>query len=72
MKSFSEGMQMVYGAAGMQRPPTRKELYEALDIIQDALYGHRDRLIEQKDEISNLRASLPKPKVRVPAGSERT
>ena len=57
--SVKDQMIKLYGTAGMIRPPSRNELYDAVELITEAIKGHKDRL-------DALEAG--KPKVRVQAG----
>ena len=57
--SVKDQMIKLYGTAGMIRPPSRHELYVAVELITEAIKGNKDRL-------DSLEAG--KPKVRVQAG----
>lgn len=61
VSTMKDEMIKLYGKAGMRQPPSRDELYDAVDVIVEAVRSHKDRLdvLEGK-----------KPRVRVPAGSE--
>jgi hypothetical protein len=62
MSELMTKMQSIYGSAGMRQPPSRDELYTALDTVTAALKSHKERIDALED---------PKPRVRVPAGSKR-
>lgn len=54
-----------FGDEAMDRPPSRRELYQALDQITEVLRAHKNRF----EEIEGTKAA--KPRVRVAAGSAR-
>lgn len=63
MTSMKAEMQKIYGKDGMRRPPSRDELYDAVEIITETFKAHKARL----DAIEGEKAA--KPRVRVQAGS---
>ncbi len=65
MSSVSAHIREKVGAAAMRSPPTREELYSAVDTITETIKNHKERL-------DLLEGKQPeKPKVRVQAGSVR-
>lgn len=61
-RTTKEAMTEIYGKSGMARPPSRNELYEAVDIITEAMRSHKKRLSALEEG---------KPRVRVSAGSKQ-
>lgn len=61
VSTMKDEITKIYGKAGMRKPPSRDELYGAVDVILEAVRSHKARL----DVLEGN-----KPRVRVPAGSE--
>lgn len=61
-RTTKEAMAEIYGKSGMARPPSRNELYEAVDIITDTIRSHKRRIDALEGD---------KPRVRVSAGSKK-
>lgn len=66
MSQYRDNIEKLFGAQKMGQSPSRKELYDAVEMLMEA----HNRLVDRLSALEG-NGKKSKPRVRVPAGSER-